>query len=139
MNDCPFCNSDERMIYSSEYSFALLSNPRLLVGHTLVIPRRHIEKPWQLRPEEILDIAMIISRIEQVMLRSGMAEGIDVRQNYRPFLPQSKTKVNHVHFHVIPRMNKDALYIESMQFEKFNNLGDDERNRVEEILMQNED
>jgi histidine triad (HIT) family protein len=123
------------MIYSSEYSFALLSNPRLLVGHTLVIPRRHIEKPWQLRPEEILDIAMIISRIEQVMLRSGMAEGIDVRQNYRPFLPQSKTKVNHIHFHVIPRMNKDALYIESMQFEKFHDLNDDERNRVEDILM----
>lgn len=34
-----------RVVRESRLSIVMLSNPRLMPGHTLVIPKRHIEKP----------------------------------------------------------------------------------------------
>jgi diadenosine tetraphosphate (Ap4A) HIT family hydrolase len=54
--------------------------------------------------------------IEQKIL-GELGDGVDIRQNYRPFLQQSDLKVDHVHFHVIPRSLDDYLYKISERFE----------------------
>jgi diadenosine tetraphosphate (Ap4A) HIT family hydrolase len=65
-----------------------------------------------------------------------VAEGVDVRQNYRPFLAPSKLKVDHVHFHVLPRTNEDELYQKSMKHEAdlFAELTTTEKRRFIELL-----
>jgi histidine triad (HIT) family protein len=134
---CPFCqldSTDDRVIQTGELTYTILSDPRLLAGHTLVIPRRHIVKPWELRPPELLAIFQEIDRLRQRLLT--VAEGVDVRQNYRPFLAPSKLKVDHVHFHVLPRTNKDVLYQKSMRYETelFDDLPAAERQQFRALL-----
>jgi diadenosine tetraphosphate (Ap4A) HIT family hydrolase len=131
---CPFCSLETqagRLLEQTELAVVILSNPRLLKGHTLVLPRRHIEKPWELTAEERLEIFRLIDKYEQRLL-AGMATGVDVRQNYRPFLSQSRVKVDHIHFHLLPRTLEDELYQRSMihELEIFADLSDLERDAV---------
>ncbi len=131
---CPFCeinNEKTRIIRKNILTTVALSNPRLMPGHTLVIPNRHLEKPWELTDNEIIAIFNEINFVRYKLLNS-IATGCDVRQNYRPFLAQSKLKVNHVHFHVLPRTDEDGLYKKSMKFEKsiFKDLTSKERETI---------
>lgn len=115
--NCPFCNIGNRVILSGEYCNATLSDPRLLPGHTLVVPHRHVLNPDVLTEIELLDIFRLIKRVRNVLMKNG-ATGCDIRQNYRPFIVQNKLKVDHIHIHVLPRTNEDVLYQKSMRFEK---------------------
>jgi diadenosine tetraphosphate (Ap4A) HIT family hydrolase len=137
MDDCPFCEINRtrnRIVHETEHSLTLLSNPRLLPGHALVIPKRHIEQPWDLRPEELADIFKEIWRVEQKMLKTDLATGVDIRQNYRPFLAQGRLKVNHLHFHILPRTFQDELYQTSMRFEVFTDVSEVEREKMAKLL-----
>jgi diadenosine tetraphosphate (Ap4A) HIT family hydrolase len=115
-NACPFCDAKDRILKENEHAYVLLSNPRKVPGHFLVIPKRHIEKPWELKNEELTDIFELIFFIEQRIV-GELGDGVDIRQNYRPFKKQSKLKVDHVHFHVYPRSDEDYLYQVSEKFE----------------------
>lgn len=135
---CPFCNLDSeknRTIRKGKLSTIILSNPRLMPGHTLVIPNRHIEQPWGLTKDELLAMFKDITYVSKKLL-STIATGIDVRQNYRPFLAQGRVKVNHVHFHVLPRTNEDKLFRVSMKFEAelFKDLNQREISKIQKIL-----
>ena len=138
MNDCPFCELDKeknRTVRSGELSVVVLSNPRLMPGHTLVIPKRHVEKPWELNSEEILDVFENIKFVEAKLLAS-IATGCDIRQNYRPFIKQGRVKIDHVHFHILPRTHEDELYQKSMRFEHdlFQDLTDEEQARTLQLF-----
>lgn len=114
--ECPFCNLNERVLKENGTAQAFLSNPRKVPGHFLVTPKRHIEKPWELTGEELKDIFELIFFVEKKLI-GKVGDGVDIRQNYRPFMQQGKIKVNHVHFHVYPRYLEDYLYKVSEQFE----------------------
>lgn len=138
---CPFCNltvdtEKNRVIRSNKLTTTFLSNPRLVEGHTLVIPNRHIEKPWELTSEELLAIFDEIKWVEGQLLDSDLATGVDIRQNYRPFLPQGRIKIDHVHFHVLPRAFDDELYQKAMihEFEMFAELSLEERDKVTRLF-----
>jgi len=134
-NNCPFCNPKERVLKENEHALVMLSNPHKVPGHFLVLPKRHIEKPWELSHAELADIFDLIFFIEQRII-GKLGDGCDVRQNYRPFMKQSKLKVDHVHFHIYPRSPDDYLYKVSEQFETelFAELDDAERSAVEKLL-----
>ncbi len=114
--DCPFCNLTERVLKSNEHAQVILSNPHKVPGHFLVTPKRHVEKPWDLTHDELTDIFDLIFFVEQRIL-GELGEGVDIRQNYRPFLSQDGLKVNHVAFHAIPRSLDDYIYSVSEQYE----------------------
>jgi diadenosine tetraphosphate (Ap4A) HIT family hydrolase len=135
MKDCPFCEAKERILKENETAFALLSNPRKAPGHFLVMPKRHIEKPWELTADELQDVFELIFFIEQKII-GKLGDGCDVRQNYRPFLDQSRLKVNHIHFHVIPRYNQDYIYqvAEKYETDLFTDLDDKEAAEVAKLL-----
>ncbi len=116
VSDCPFCESKDRVLKENEHAVVILSNPRKVPGHFLVVPKRHVEQPWNLKPEELQGIFELIFFVEQQIL-GKLGEGVDIRQNYRPFLNQSRLKVDHIHFHVLPRSNEDYLYRVSEKFE----------------------
>ncbi len=114
--NCPFCNGKERIVKENEHAYALLSNPRKVPGHTLVVPKRHVEKPWELTEMELRDVFDLISYVEQKLI-GQFGDGCDIRQNYRPFMQQSKLKVDHIHFHVIPRTLEDYIYQVSEKYD----------------------
>lgn len=133
---CPFCNvKPSEIVKSNDHALVILSNPRKVPGHTLVLPKRHIEEPWQLTADELTDIFKLIFYVEQHML-GKLGDGVDIRQNYRPFKKQDDLKKNHVLFHVVPRSQDDYIYTVSEQFERdlFAELDDLERKEVEKLL-----
>lgn len=133
--NCPFCNPKDRILKENASAIVMLSDPRKVPGHTLVIPKRHVEEPWQLTSQELIDIFELIFFVEQRLL-GKLGEGVDIRQNYRPFVRQGRLKIDHVLFHVIPRAPEDYIHTVSEQFERdlFANLDDLERKEVEKLL-----
>jgi diadenosine tetraphosphate (Ap4A) HIT family hydrolase len=113
---CPFCGTDDRVLKQNDLAQVILSNPRKVPGHFLVIPKRHVEKPWDLTPEELTAIFELIFFVEQRII-GKLGDGANIRQNYLPFIGQNQVKVNHVHFHVIPRSDNDYLYTVAEQYE----------------------
>lgn len=133
--NCPFCSPTERILKQNDSAQVILSNPRKVPGHILVVPKRHIEQPWQLEPNELQDIFSLIFDVEQKII-GELGDGCDIRQNYRPFLKQSQLKVDHLHFHVIPRSLDDYIHTVSEKFESdlFAELDDTERDAVGGLL-----
>jgi diadenosine tetraphosphate (Ap4A) HIT family hydrolase len=135
---CPFCNLTDRVLKENEHAILILSNPRKVPGHFLVLPKRHIEEPWQLTADELTDIFKLIFVAEKVILKGALGTGVDIRQNYRPFKKQDELKKNHVLFHVVPRSKDDYIYSVSEKFEKdlFAELDALERKEVEKLLAE---
>jgi diadenosine tetraphosphate (Ap4A) HIT family hydrolase len=133
---CPFCNPLERVLKENAHAQVLLSDPRKVPGHFLVIPKRHLEKPWQLTEAELHDIFELIFFVEQKVI-GKLGEGCDIRQNYRPFMGQSGVKLDHIHFHVIPRSLHDYIYQVSEKYDTdlFAELDDTERDAVAKLLQ----
>ena len=132
---CPFCALDGRVIKQNKTAAAFLSNPRKVPGHFLVIPKRHIEKPWELNSEELSDIFELLFLIEKKLV-SKLGQGADIRQNYRPYIDPGKIKQDHVHFHIYPRYNDDYLEQVSEQFEAdlFTDLDQGEKEEFTKLL-----
>ncbi|OGF83053.1 hypothetical protein A3B18_02580 [Candidatus Giovannonibacteria bacterium RIFCSPLOWO2_01_FULL_46_13] len=134
--NCPFCNVDDeaRILAQGKKVFAILSNPRLLPGHTLVIPKRHVEKIGELTKAERAELFDTAVKFQKKII-SRFASGCDMRQNYRPFLSQDGVKVDHVHIHLLPREPNDILK-EVLKHEKkmWSSLVPSERKKFTEIL-----
>ena len=106
---CLFCRivSGElpaTIVYEDDESVAFLDHRPLFPGHTLLVPREHVETLGEL-PKEIVapyfEAAQLLSRA----VESAMdAEGTFVAMNNR--VSQS---VPHLHVHVVPRRRKDGL------------------------------
>jgi len=137
---CPFCeivkNSKERMLAERAHVVVILSNPRLVAGHLLVIPKRHVLKLQELSEEEQKELFdTVLAWQEKIITR--IASGCDIRQNYRPFIKQNDLKIDHAHVHLIPRELEDELYQKSTKFEKdiFAPLAENERQKISLLLQ----
>ena len=109
MADCLFCRivSGElpaTVVYEDDTSVAFLDHRPLFHGHTLLVPREHVETLGELPGKTVgpyFEAAQILSRaVESAMA----AEGTFVAMNNR--VSQS---VPHLHVHIVPRRKKDGL------------------------------
>jgi diadenosine tetraphosphate (Ap4A) HIT family hydrolase len=136
---CPFCdavtNGSGRLITSRTHVFVVLSDPRLVAGHVLVVPKRHTLKLSELEHEEQKELFDTVVEFQKKIIKI-YATGCDIRQNYRPFLKQGELKVDHIHIHLIPREFEDELYQKTQQFEKniFQPLTETEREKFIQIF-----
>jgi histidine triad (HIT) family protein len=107
--DCLFCRivSGEvaaPIVFEDEVSVAFLDHRPLFEGHTLVVPRDHLETLPDL-PDELIEPYFRNVRMLSVAVRDAMgAQGSFVAANN--VVSQS---VPHLHFHVVPRVRKDGL------------------------------
>jgi len=138
MTDCPFCNIDPvktRILDEGKYVRVIFSNPRLMPGHLLIVPKRHVEKPSDLRPEEHRELWNKVVEFQEKIL-TKISSGCDIRQNCRPFQKQSKVKVHHLHVHLQPRELFDKLYQKCQIFETdiFQELPTTELKKLQKIF-----
>ena len=140
MADCPFCeivkNDEGRVIAEGHHTIVILSNPRLVAGHALVIPKRHVLKLQALSVDEQKELFDTVL-VWQEKIIDKLATGCDIRQNNRPFIQQNALKIDHIHIHLIPRESGDELYQKSMQFEKeiFKTPSEEERQDILSMLQ----
>jgi histidine triad (HIT) family protein len=108
-DNCLFCRivSGElpaTIVYEDENAVAFLDHRPLFHGHTLLVPREHVETLGDLPVQLVgpyFEAAQLLTRAVQSALD---AEGTFVAMNNR--VSQS---VPHLHVHVVPRRKKDGL------------------------------
>jgi len=108
-DNCLFCRIvsgalPATVIYEDEVSLAFLDHRPLFPGHTLLVPREHVETLGEL-PVSIVEPYFKAAQLLARAVESGLeAEGTFVAMNNR--VSQS---VPHLHVHVVPRRKKDGL------------------------------
>lgn len=108
-DNCLFCRivSGElpaTVVYEDDNSLAFLDHRPLFPGHTLLVPREHVETLGDLPAALVgpyFNAAQLLARVVESALD---AEGTFVAMNNR--VSQS---VPHLHVHVVPRRRKDGL------------------------------
>ena len=117
MQPCDFChirdNPHEGVIEQTFLSLAFMDKHPIARGHCLVTTKKHHESLMEVSDEELLDLFQLVARIEKALLRADLGEGVDMRQHFRPFLPEGKYVKRHVHVHLVPRREGDAIFTEA--------------------------
>ena len=108
-DNCLFCRivSGElaaTVVYEDEVSFAFLDHRPLFPGHTLLVPREHIETLGELPVSKVEPYFKAVQLLARAVESGLEAEGTFVAMNNR--VSQS---VPHLHVHVVPRRKKDGL------------------------------
>ena len=106
---CLFCRivSGElpaTIVYEDDDAMAFLDHRPLFPGHSLLVPRAHVETLGDLPIELVapfFEAAQLLARAVELAME---AEGTFVAMNNR--VSQS---VPHLHVHVVPRRRKDGL------------------------------
>jgi histidine triad (HIT) family protein len=109
--DCIFCKIAKKeiparkIIYENDNFFSIPDANPAIEGHTLVIPKKHfktiLDLPNTLGPE-LLDC---IKKTALKLMKKYKAEGFNVANNN---FPCSGQIIHHVHFHIMPRKEKDG-------------------------------
>ncbi len=112
MNNCAFCNIKEKanVIIETEHCYVIPDEHPVAKGHLLVITKKHYKSIIEIPDSELCDIIKTIKETEKRMLEKLKVEGIEIIQNYKPFVKESRLKKEHVHFHLIPRSFNDQIY-----------------------------
>lgn len=109
MSDCRFCDVVEgrkaaHVVLEGEHTLAFLDHRPLFPGHTLLVPRRHVETLPDLPDDLVSPLFADVRRIARAFEAGFGADGTFVAMNNR--VSQS---VAHFHVHVVPRHRKDGL------------------------------
>ena len=92
------------VVYEDENSLAFLDHRPLFHGHTLLVPRRHVETLGELQSSLVGPLFKTAQLLAQAIESAVGAEGTFVAMNNR--VSQS---VPHLHVHIVPRRRKDGL------------------------------
>jgi histidine triad (HIT) family protein len=106
---CKFCKIiageiPAHFVLETDDVVAFLDHRPLFYGHTLVLPRRHIETLLDVPDEFVGPFFLEVRRITAAVTAAMDAQGTFVAENN--VVSQS---VPHLHVHVVPRRRKDGL------------------------------
>ncbi|MBN2457994.1 HIT family protein [Candidatus Woesearchaeota archaeon] len=111
MTDCIFCKIIKgdipcSKVYEDEDFLAFLDIGPVNKGHTLIIPKEHHETLLD-TPDYIMErIGPIIRKVAAAVKSVTGADGLNVMQSNNASAGQI---VPHLHFHLIPRFQKDGF------------------------------
>lgn len=110
--DCIFCKIVEgempsHKVYEDEKVVAFLDANPVSRGHTLVVPKEHVEDIHGTGEMEYMWKAIV--RVADAVKEAFEPEGINIDQNNGKIAGQ---EVLHMHFHVTPRYTGDEIDID---------------------------
>lgn len=110
-DDCVFCKIVQGTepcykIYEDEYTLAILDNSGDVEGHTLVIPKEHVENLMDCREETAFQTLATVRLTADHYVNDCGFDGVNVLSASGKWAQQS---VPHMHFHIIPRKAGDGL------------------------------
>ncbi len=102
--ECLFCRIvageiPSRQVYADDRAIAFLDINPWHPGHTLVIPRRHVEDLLE-DPRALAEIAPAVSATAALLLEKLGADGLNLLGNSGEVAGQ---EVFHLHLHLVPR------------------------------------
>jgi histidine triad (HIT) family protein len=107
--DCVFCKIINNalpasIVYEDAEHVAFLDARPLFEGHTLLVPRAHVETLAGLGPDAVSPFFTLVQRLSVAIPQAMDAAGTFVAMNNT--VSQS---VPHLHCHIVPRNFKDGL------------------------------
>ena len=108
--DCKFCPiigreaKDAIVVFEDDTTLGFLDHRPLFPGHTLLVPREHVETLVDL-PDDVLPELFANTRL----LARAMEEGLGADGSFVAINNRVSQSVPHLHVHVIPRRKKDGL------------------------------
>ena len=135
-DDCIFCKMVAGQIpitkiYEDEAALAFLDIGPISDGHTLVIPKQHIEKLHDCPAELLSQFSSCLGKIAGAVAGAMNSEGYNVLCNNGRAAGQL---IEHLHFHIIPRNTGDGLFGRWPSYEYRAGMIEEIAARIREIL-----
>jgi diadenosine tetraphosphate (Ap4A) HIT family hydrolase len=104
---CPFCNpsADRTLLAESATAFALLDKHPVSQGHSLIIPKRHVESYFDLSFKEQAACIFLANAAKEILQKQFQPDGFNVGINIGEKAGQT---IKHAHIHLIPRYAGDV-------------------------------
>jgi len=105
-NNCVFCSLDGREIIAQNHlAIAFYDLYPVNQGHTLIVPRRHVEQLFEATFEELDAINRLVFEVKELLEDKYTPDGYNVGVNVGRAAGQT---IFHLHIHVIPRYKGDV-------------------------------
>lgn len=106
---CLFCNIIQKnipasIVYEDEVVLAILDVFPATEGHTLIMPKKHVENFLEADQETLNHINKITQDLAKQYLNKLSCHGYNVITNCGTVSGQT---INHLHFHLVPRYGQD--------------------------------
>ena len=106
---CVFCeiingNIPTNKVYEDDLTMAFLDLSQTTYGHTLVVPKKHVDNFWDADQDTIDAVMHTVKKVSGLLKDKLHCEGMNILTNVNPVAGQS---VMHFHVHLIPRYGKD--------------------------------
>jgi histidine triad (HIT) family protein len=92
------------VVAETDRTLAFLDHRPLFPGHTLVVPKAHVETLRDLEPS---DVEWYFAEVRRVAI--GVQDGMDAQGTFVAENNVVSQSVPHLHVHVVPRRRKDGL------------------------------
>lgn len=109
---CEFCeivdrdDPDVREVYRDENVVAFFPTEPAVLGHVLLVPRRHVPDIWSLGPDEAAQLSRAGLLLADAIRDAIHPEGLNVIQSNGAAATQT---VPHLHVHLVPRWSDDRM------------------------------
>lgn len=112
MSNCIFCKIIKGeipgvKIYEDDRILAFLDISQATKGHTLVIPKEHVENVFEVKEDTIAYLFSKVPQLAKAITSVFNAEGLNILNNNGKVAGQS---VFHFHVHLIPRYGNEDGY-----------------------------
>ncbi len=106
MKQCVFCQRGNlSIIAENDLALAFYDGCPASKGHTLIIPRRHVETYFEASFEEQAAITKLTYDVKDYLQAKYKPDGYNIGANIGPAAGQT---VFHFHIHIIPRYRGDV-------------------------------
>ena len=104
--NCPFCSlPQDRIISENDSTVTIRDEYPVSMGHTLIIPKRHVESFFDCNPDEKADILQALEEAKVALDKEFAPDGYNIGINDGETAGQT---VMHLHIHLIPRYKGDS-------------------------------
>ena len=103
---CPFCRPwiSEAVFAESQNFMAVYNIAPILPGHSLIVPKRHLESILDLSENELSEMMIFARKVTTVLLEVFHAEAFDWSVQDKEAAGQT---ISHLHLHMVPRLVGD--------------------------------
>ncbi|MBS3736105.1 MAG: HIT family protein [Candidatus Bipolaricaulota bacterium] len=110
MSDCVFCDIvsggiDAHVVFENDQALAFLDANPLVDGHTVIVPKKHVERFSEMPREVIGGTFSAVREVNKSILSGLGADGANLGLNDGKAAGQA---IPHTHVHVIPRYDGDG-------------------------------
>jgi len=113
MNDCPFCNFEDKqaVLYEDDLCFAAISRKPINKYHAMVIPKTHHESFVELSDELAAHIFVVAKKVSQAVRKACNPAAV-MHVSDDEVAGKGFNLVSHYKFHIIPRFENDSIVID---------------------------